>query len=145
MIEPDELSARLHELAGSVRVERMSPASVQRRVRERARGRRLRRGLASALAAVVLFAGASSWSAHQASTTRVLTDGPVAPAAPAAVPPAPVPTLGISPSTTSTTPAPAPKTTIQSRPEDEREGRERDLRTDPTTRGEPADPGPRSK
>lgn len=142
---PEELSARLHELAGSVRVERMSPAGVQRRVKARARRRRLRRGLGSvALTIVAVFAGAGSWSSQERDTTRVVTDGPVSPAATAGLPPTLVAVPQPSPSTTTTAPAPAPPTAMRPGPEDDKEGPERDMRTDATTRSDPDDTGPRS-
>jgi hypothetical protein len=77
----DELPFRLRELVDSVGVERMSRAGVQRRVVERARRRRARRGLGSAAFVVALFVAAGAWTAGGGTASRVVTRGPIVPAA----------------------------------------------------------------
>jgi hypothetical protein len=131
----DQLAAGLHELVGAVGVERMTPAGVQRRVKERARRRRLRRSLGSAAMVIaVLLLTPSVWSSGEPASTPVVTEGPLVPATRVPEP--------AGPATTSTTVAPAPATTpTTSRPgaagEDDRGpadgGRDRDPR-DPDTR-----------
>lgn len=79
-----DLSTRLGDLVASVEVERMSPASVQRRVEERARRRRRQRGVCSVvfgMAAVFVVFGALAAGDH-GTANRVVTRGPIVPAAP---------------------------------------------------------------
>lgn len=134
-MNPDELAAGLHELVGTVGVERMTRAGVQRRVKERARRRRLRRSLGSAAVIIaVLLLTHSVWNSGEPASTRVVTEGPLVPATREPEP--------ARPATTSTTVAPPPATTPTTSPpgtagDDERDpadgGRDRDPR-DPDTR-----------
>jgi hypothetical protein len=162
------LSARLDALVESVGVERMTATGVQRRVRQRARRRRFRRGLGSAASVTVaLFVVAGVWNAvNSDGPSRVVTRGPLVPTSPQgsslvsapsdpgssdptsvadpAVTSMPPPTSSATaspalPTTSTTTVPPVPRTTAPM-PADGRSGPTDDV---PTTRGGPADPATR--
>jgi hypothetical protein len=140
-----ELSARLHDLVRTVGVQRMSAASVQRRVKQRARRRRLRRSLMSAaFASVILFLAIA---AVGKTSTSVVTRGPLVPAAPQvsgdpAQPGDPTAATIVAPGEpTATTVAPVPSTTTPLTPGGD--GREGGVRDAPTTRGGADNPNSR--
>jgi hypothetical protein len=144
------LSERLDALVESVAVERMSPTGVQRRVDQRARRRRFRRGLGSAASITcALLVVAGVWNAVDGdSASRVVTRGPLVPAASQGS--SPVPASGepgssdLTSSTTAlpvlptgpTTVPPVPRTTAPTPAADGRSGSTNDV---PTTRGGAAD------
>ncbi len=79
----EALPARLREIVGSVGVDRMTRASVGRRVQERARRRRVRSAAGSgALAAAVLVIIMSQVGFGHGTARPVLTQGPAVPAGP---------------------------------------------------------------
>lgn len=151
---PGGLSERLNALVESVAVERMSPNGVQRRVHERARRRRFRRGLGSAASITfALLVVAGVWNAVDGdSASRVVTRGPLVPAAPQGSSPGPAagepgssdvtsstsPTTALPalPTAPTTTVPPVPRTTAPTPAADGRSGPTDDV---PTTRGGAAD------
>jgi hypothetical protein len=148
------LSDRLNALVESVGVQRMSPTGVQRRVHQRARRRRFRRGLGSAASvtfALLVVAGVWNW-VNSDGASRVVTRGPLVPAAPQGWSPMPGPSevgssdptsatspttaLPVLPTTPTTTVPPVPRTTAPTPAADGRSGPSADV---PTTRGGPTD------
>jgi hypothetical protein len=147
------LPARLFELVQTVGVDRMSPATVQRRVKERARRRRLRRGLSTAaLAAVaVIFTIGALTAQGPASGNQVVTRGPLVPVSPQVTAASGDPAFSIDATTTSTVTTPptvAPASPTTTVPDvtgsgSARDGRDQSMRDTPTTRGADGNTAPR--